>query len=185
MRKLLSKSTILLILLLMITSTAFAKIEFEYKENGSVNYKSTKKIMRWSTVEWFEFVKNIEKNGTESYFIRFGIGGWGSRPNADAEVFIDGNKTSAKLVEIPYNKYTKPKTVTPRPEDTYTFYDVSTPTIEQLPNCKKELYFVFFPDKKDPLVFRIDEENLKEIKEIITLKYEDWQAVKSGKLEKE
>lgn len=183
-RKALSIIAVMLMLCLTFIPQAFAKIEFEYKENGSVNYKSTKKLMKWSTVEWFEFVKNIEKNGNESYFIRFGVG-TPIRTVADADVFIDGVKTVTKTVELPYSKYTKPKGSVYRPEDTYTFYDVSKQTIEQLANCKKEMYCIFYPKKKEPLVFKVDEDNIKEMQKIISLKHEDWQTVKSGKLEEQ
>lgn len=176
------KLILTIIILLTLSSTAFAKIEFEYKENGSVNYKSTKKLMKLSTNEWFEFVKNIERDNTQSYFIRFIASSFGGT-TTDADVLIDGNKTVAKLVVIPYNKYSKPKTMSTRIEDWYVFYDLSPQTVEQLIACKKDLSFVFYPDNKNPIVFKVGEENMKEIQKIITLNYDNWQAVKSGKIE--
>lgn len=171
-------------ILVLLCSQAFASIETEFNDDDqSMNYKSTKKVMKWAGVDWWEFIKHIEKDGTETYYVRMTITGHGMNKKMFSEkstMNIDGIDYTITKIPTPANKYDKPN------KGILTSnFDINKDLIPVLAQTKNSITITFnFSDGKKNIT-KVSDKNISEIIKITTLTRDNFRDVKEGKFDKE
>lgn len=168
-------------LVLFFCSQVFAGIETEFNNNDqSMNYKSTKKITKWSSVDWYEFVKHIEIDGSETYYIKMTISGPGMHKRIFSEksiLNIDG--VNHTITKVPPSKYDKPAS-----KGTITcYFNVNNDLIPVLAQTKNSIIITFNFDNAKANETKIPEKNIDEIIQITKLTRDNFRDVKEGKFD--
>ncbi|MEN6411330.1 MAG: hypothetical protein ABFC84_01045 [Veillonellales bacterium] len=130
----------------------------------SVVHQSLKTVSKWSSVDQYAFVKHIDKDGTESYWLSITVD---RALNIDdkAEITIDGivYKIDNNLDFI--NKYNRALLR----NQSFAVYDLSDDLIDKIKNSQLSLSFKFYFTNRSPIVWHPDGHQTKEIKDIIDL----------------
>ena len=171
----------LLFFLLFITTPAFANIETEFNNiDESINYKSTKKVTKWSSVDWYEYIKHIEKDGQASYFLKMTIYGPGMQEvifHENAEFKVDDKVfVINKVPQQSPNKYEKPSRGM-----AFAIFDIPQDLLSAIKDSKKQLTITFTFNNKKPLITKIPDQNRLEMIETASLAREDYKQVKDRK----
>ena len=171
------KKLAFLLLLLLFSATAEAKIETEAdKFDSSIAYKSSTHIRKWSSVDWYFFIKHIDAKENETYWIRFMTNGYRQAPEK-AEINVDGRVFQLTPEKSP-NQYQR---AVANGMDKYFnvwIYPLDQNTISAISKMKTAPKLRFIFAEKKPLITAFRDENLEEILKIITLKAADYDKYK-------
>ncbi len=161
-------------LLLIAFSEAHARIETERDAfDDSVSYKSTRKVTKWDTVDFYEFIKNIDASANEKYWIRFSDET--KLPfNETAELIIDDTVFKIKKLDLLPSIHYRVSTSYP----IINIYVVPFELIEPLKKHKSSIKFRFTKTGKASILAIMPEANREEIREIIGLTTKDFEEVR-------
>lgn len=159
------KIILTLLVLILTTATAFAKVEVENQSDSYVNYKSTKKIVKFPSYDIFQFVKKSMRDGDYNFYIKYTTFDANNIVYAEkADVNIDGD-----IYPIEKSSSTE--------QD--AFYDVPEWLAKEICNAKSEVKItIYFEKDTKPRTVKLSNQDRIDIDTLYPLRYSDWTRIK-------
>lgn len=167
---------------MLLAAPAFAKIECAVDNaNNTVIYRSYKNAVHWGYTATVDFMKTVAKDDSSTYRLQIKYNGVNYHQKAlgdKAEVIIDGVPYQVEKIVGGF-KYTN------SPDEHVTMADYLVPDelAEKMGKFENNLQFKFQMKGKEDVPEEVPMKELEEIRLITQLKYTDYDAVVSGKLE--